>query len=107
MTASRQNEKLRSADDRSFGRAGPRWPRLWLLELRCLAGRYLFGENGEQLPGRSRPTPKLGAGSIGAKAAPMFAYSGDFPPPSPPAEKTTDRQDQAGQASTGDWTGNA
>src|SRR5262245_51272180 len=29
--------------------------------------------------------------------------SGDLPPPSPPAEKTTARQDQAGQAGTGDW----
>ena len=31
--------------------------------------------------------------------------SGDFLPPSPPAEKATARQDQAGKASTSDWTG--
>jgi hypothetical protein len=33
--------------------------------------------------------------------------SGDFLPPSPPAEKTTGRKDQAGQSSTGDgaWDG--
>src|SRR5499433_1743833 len=32
--------------------------------------------------------------------------SGDLLPPSPPAEKATTRQDQAGQASTGDGAGN-
>jgi hypothetical protein len=32
--------------------------------------------------------------------------SGDFPTPSPPAEKTTARQDQAGQACTRDGGGN-
>jgi hypothetical protein len=31
--------------------------------------------------------------------------SGAFPPPSPPDEKATARQDQAGQASTGDGAG--
>src|SRR5262245_58787309 len=31
--------------------------------------------------------------------------SGDLPPPSPPAEKTTARQDQAGKTSTGDGSG--
>jgi hypothetical protein len=30
--------------------------------------------------------------------------SGDLLPPSPPAEKATARQDQAGKASTDDWT---
>jgi hypothetical protein len=33
--------------------------------------------------------------------------SGDFLTPSPPAEKGTARQDQAGQACTGDWAGDA
>jgi hypothetical protein len=32
--------------------------------------------------------------------------SGDLLPPSPPAEKTTTRQDQAGHSCTGDGTGN-
>ena len=32
--------------------------------------------------------------------------SGDFAPPSPPAEQTTAREDQAWQASTGDGAGN-
>jgi hypothetical protein len=32
--------------------------------------------------------------------------SGDFLPPSPPAEKTTARQYQAGKASAGNWSGN-
>src|SRR5205809_4639904 len=32
--------------------------------------------------------------------------SGDLLPPSPPSEKTTARQDQAGKPSTGDGTGN-
>src|SRR5262245_56418746 len=31
--------------------------------------------------------------------------SGDLPPPSPPADQATARQDQAGQTSTGDGTG--
>jgi hypothetical protein len=35
----------------------------------------------------------------------MFERSGDLLPPSPPAEKATARQDQAGKASTGDGTG--
>src|SRR5437660_550030 len=36
----------------------------------------------------------------------LFAgTSGDFLPPSPPAEKATARQDQAGKASTGDGRG--
>src|SRR3981189_815039 len=33
--------------------------------------------------------------------------SGGLPPPSPPAEKATARQDQAGQSSTGDGGGHA
>jgi hypothetical protein len=39
-----------------------------------------------------------------AQSEPKIVYricagcSGDFPPPSPPAEKATARQDQAGQA---------
>ncbi len=33
------------------------------------------------------------------------ACSGDLLPPSPPAEKATAREDQAGKASTGDWAG--
>src|SRR5262249_25771614 len=33
--------------------------------------------------------------------------SGDVLPPSPPAEKATARQDQAGKSSTGDGTANA
>jgi hypothetical protein len=38
------------------------------------------------------------------KSSAPFAYdlSGDFLSPSPPAEKTTARQDQAGQSGTGD-----
>ena len=34
-----------------------------------------------------------------------FEPSGDLPPPSPPAEKATARQDQAGQSSTNDGAG--
>src|ERR1700730_18377476 len=37
----------------------------------------------------------------------MFACSGDFLPPSPPAEKATTREDQAGQGSTGDRAGDS
>jgi hypothetical protein len=33
-------------------------------------------------------------------------YSGDFLTPSPPGEKTTARQDQAGKSGTRDGTGN-
>jgi hypothetical protein len=35
----------------------------------------------------------------------MARCSGDLPPPSPPAEKTTARQDQAGKSGTGDGAG--
>ena len=35
----------------------------------------------------------------------VVGSSGDLPPPSPPAEKATARQDQAGKARTGDWAG--
>src|SRR4029450_9193271 len=35
----------------------------------------------------------------------VASSSGDFLPPSPPAEKPTARQDQAGKSSTGDGTG--
>jgi hypothetical protein len=37
----------------------------------------------------------------------MFAYSGDFLSPSPPAEKATARQDQAGKASPGNGSRHA
>jgi hypothetical protein len=44
---------------------------------------------------RARPRRRARRVRIGAR------WSGDFPPPSPPAEKASARQDQAGQASTG------
>ena len=33
-----------------------------------------------------------------ARAGPLSGYSGDLPPPSPPGEKATARQDQAGKS---------
>ena len=44
--------------------------------------------------------------SLAATNAHSAGSSGDLLPPSPPAEKATARQDQAGQASTGDGAGN-
>src|SRR5262249_51477672 len=53
--------------------------------------------------GSETPPNALGRGS---RFATMRGFaSGDLPPPSPPAEKATTRQDQTGKSSTGEGAG--
>ena len=55
---------------------------------------------------KSQPSPGLAAGAFSLLAVVGAAgSSGGLLPPSPPAEKATTRQDQAGKASTSDGTG--
>jgi len=68
----------------------------------------LIIRNGKNSAGRiDRPAraARVGRGLSACEIRLRAECSGDLLPPSPPAEKTTARQDQAGQASTSDGAG--
>ena len=73
--------------------------------LRCL--RHSISAVGPKIPyTKKRPLGPVALTSRQTSSLWISGYSGDLPPPSPPAEKATTRQDQAGETSTGDGAGN-